>query len=133
MKFSVRLALWILLSAGLGFSQVITTEVGTDPPGIGPSQPAVSTPLGQIFANAVDKNGNLFIADYEGNQVFQVAPNGALSLIAGNGFSGDGGPAVSASLKSPKGVAVGSDGTLYIADTGNDRIRAVATDGTIST
>jgi sugar lactone lactonase YvrE len=124
------------LSRSIRLCQVITTEVGTDPPGIGQSQVATATPLGQIYAVAFDQGGNLYIADYEGNQVFRVTPNGTLGLVAGNGFagfSGDGGPAVNASIKSPKGVAVGSDGTIYILDMGNDRLRRVATDGTIST
>jgi uncharacterized protein (TIGR03437 family) len=136
MHLWMRLALGVLLSRSIGLCQVITTEVGTDPPGIGQSQAATATPLGQIYAVAFDPSGNLYIADYEGNQVFRVAPSGTLTLVAGNGFagfSGDGGPAVNASIKSPQGVAVGSDGTIYISDTGNDRLRRVATDGTIST
>jgi len=57
-------------------------------------------------------------------------------LMAGNGdwdFSGDGGPATSATLDAPMGIAVGADGTIYIADAGNQRIRKVSTDGVIST
>ena len=136
MHLWTRLALGVLLTRSIGLCQVITTEVGTDPPGIGPSQAATATALGQVFATASDKTGNIYIADYDGNQVFKVTPDGTLTLVAGNGFSGfsgDGGPAVNASLKSPKGVAVASDGAIYIGDTGNDRIRKVATDGTITT
>src|SRR5580693_8893214 len=128
MHLWMRLALGVLLSRSIGLCQVITTEVGTDPPGIGQSQAATATPLGQIYAVAFDPSGNLYIADYEGNQVFRVAPSGTLTFVAGNGFagfSGDGGPAVNASIKSPQGVAVGSDGTIYISDTGNDRLRRV--------
>ncbi|BBH70721.1 hypothetical protein ACTI_74060 [Actinoplanes sp. OR16] len=51
----------------------------------------------------------------------------------GDGFTGDGGPAVQAELKNPEGAAVAADGTLYIADTGNHRVRAVGPDGMIRT
>ncbi len=92
--------------------------------------------LGQSFAIASDKSGNIYIADSDRSQVLKVTPAGSLTLIAGNGFagfSGDGGLAVNASLKLPQGVTVGSDGAVYIGDSGNDRVRKVATDGTIST
>src|SRR5206468_2412981 len=63
-------------------------------------------------------------------------PDGSMHTIAGNGtlgFSGDGGPATQAELNAPNGVAVGPDGTVYIADSANQRVRAVAPDGTIRT
>jgi hypothetical protein len=62
--------------------------------------------------------------------------NGPLTLAVGGngrGFAGDDGPAASAKLDGPHGAAVGPDGTLYIADTGNHRVRAVAPDGKIRT
>jgi hypothetical protein len=63
MHLWTRLALGVLLSRSIGLCQVITTAVGTDPPGIGQSQAATSTPLGQIYAVALDTSGNLYIAD----------------------------------------------------------------------
>ncbi len=84
---------------------------------------------------AYDTAGNLYFADVNRHQVFEASLGGALVVVAGSGvqgFAGDGAAAVNAQLDSPQGVAVGLDGTIYIADTGNQRIRAVIA-GKIST
>ncbi len=95
-----------------------------------------------IFANpynvAVDSAGDLFIADSANNRVLLVnAKTGIVSTVAGNGnagFSGDGGAATSATLNAPAAVAVDSLNNVWIADTGNSRIREVlATTSVIST
>jgi sugar lactone lactonase YvrE len=70
------------------------------------------------------------------HQVRKAAEYGALETVAGTGlpgWSGDGGPATTATLSFPGGVALDRDGNLYIADTGNDRVRRVAVDGTMTT
>lgn len=77
---------------------------------------------------AYDGNGNLFIADASRNQVFEVQVSGVLNVVAGTGdqgFEGDSGSAASALLNRPQGIAIGQDGTLFIADSGNRRVRAV--------
>ena len=84
---------------------------------------------------AYDSAGNLYVADAARHQVFEATLAGAWLLVAGSGmqgFAGDGGAAITAELNSPQAIAVGPDGTLYIADTGNQRIRAV-TNGIITT
>jgi sugar lactone lactonase YvrE len=79
---------------------------------------------------AVDNSGNLFIADAGNNRIREVASNGTISTVAGNGSwyncLGDNGPATSACLYWPQGVAVDASGNLFIADYGNSRIREVA-------
>jgi sugar lactone lactonase YvrE len=85
---------------------------------------------------AVDASGNLFIVDVFNNRIRKVSTTGIITTVAGNGiygYSGDGGPAASAQLNSPSGVAVDASGNLFIADTDNNRIREVSTTGIITT
>jgi hypothetical protein len=92
--------------------------------------------LGVSLGLAPDGAGNLFIADQDDSCIRRLGTNGIFTTIAGNGhagFSGDGGPATNALLNGPLGVAVDALGNLFIADTGNNRVREVGTNGIIST
>jgi uncharacterized protein (TIGR03437 family) len=103
----------------------------------GDGGPATSAPLWTPLGVAVDSAGNLFIADGANNRIRKVTPAGTISTVAGGailpGFSGDGGPATSAGLFLPGGVAVDGAGNLYIADVANNRIRKVNASGIITT
>ena len=81
-------------------------------------------------AVALAPNGDLYIADREADRVRRVsAATGVIETVAGTGregFSGDGGPAAKARLRAPAGIAVASNGDLYVADTGNHSIRRIA-------
>src|SRR5215471_6068097 len=71
---------------------------------------------------ALDTAGNLFVADSANNRIRRVSPSGAIVTVAGTGeygFSGDGGPAINAKLGWPTGIAIDSNGNLYIAERGN--------------
>lgn len=97
---------------------------------------AIAAGLSAPIGVAVDHVSNLYIGDTNNQVIRKVAPDGTISTFAGNhtvGYSGDGGPATSAQLGFPFGVAVDHGGALYIADSGNFVIRRVALDATIST
>ena len=102
----------------------------------GDGGPATNATLHYPGAVALDRNNNLFIADNANNRVRKVDTNGVITTIAGNGtnlYSGDGGPAINASLSAPGGVAVGADSSVFIADVGNSCIRRVDPTGVITT
>jgi sugar lactone lactonase YvrE len=101
---------------------------------------ATSAAINDAQAVAVDKTGNLFIADYYYYRIRKVGTNGLMTTVAGNptatgigGFSGDGGRATNATMGTPYDVAVDSLGNFYIADYANSRIRKVDTNGIINT
>src|SRR5262249_30410839 len=74
---------------------------------------------------AIDRVGNLFIADTDIHRIRRITPGGVMTIVAGNGtpgFSGDGGSAAAAQLFYPAGITADSAGNLFIADTRNERI-----------
>jgi uncharacterized protein (TIGR03437 family) len=107
---------------------VITTVAGNGTYGFsGDGGPATSAQLNEAFGIAFDSDGNLYIADQINNRIREVS-NGVITTVAGNGtlgYSGDGGPATSAELYRPQGVAVDAAGNVYIADTLNQRTRVL--------
>jgi hypothetical protein len=109
---------------------VVKVFAGTGVCGFGgDGGPATQAELNVPAGVAVDKHGNVGIADWGNNRVRVVDPAGVINTLAGNGtcgFSGDGGPPTSAELCGPVGVAVTSQETVYIADEFNVRIRKVA-------
>jgi sugar lactone lactonase YvrE len=113
----------------------ITTVAGNGERGYsGDDGPATAARLDRPFDVASLPGGGFLIAD--ANRVRRVGVDGRIKSVAGNaeaGYAGDGGPAILARLSSPHGVAPLPDGGFLIADTGNQRIRRVRPDGTITT
>lgn len=93
----------------------------------------IKTPFGVEF----DRRGNMYIAEYSGHRVVKVDGEGVLSVLAGTGtkgFDGDGGPAARAKFNVMHNLAVATNGDIYVADTGNRRVRKIAAKtGTITT
>jgi uncharacterized protein (TIGR03437 family) len=104
---------------------------------LGDGGPATSATLVVPEGICVDAAGNLYIADSGHDRIRKVSLDGTIATVAGNGSAsgalGDGGPATSASLSLPAGITVDAGGTLYIADSGHNRIRTVSLAGGITT
>lgn len=117
---------------------LVVIDAGTGVPGL-PIEDVYGTnaQLGSVVHVAVDAFGNRYVADSFNHRVYRIGANNRVTTVAGNGeagFAGDGGDARAASLTSPSGVAVDGDGNVYIADTGNQRVRMVrAADNVIVT
>jgi trimeric autotransporter adhesin len=109
----------------------------------GDGGPATNAALNAPQAIAFDASGNLFIADNENNVIRKVDTNGIITTFAGSlvtnsyggngGYFGDDGPATNAALQGPEGIAFDTSGNLFIADSGNQVIRKVDTNGIITT
>jgi uncharacterized protein (TIGR03437 family) len=122
MRFLIRSLAFIAVGLPL-WQQNITTVGG-------------NASWGDIQNIALDSAGNLYAADVTKSVVYKVDRLGATTVIAGNGtagYSGDGALATTAQLRQPAGVAVGPDGSVYITEYGNHRIRKVAPNGIITT
>jgi hypothetical protein len=116
---------------------IITTIAGNGSSGYsGDGGPATAASLNGPRGLAFDSAGTLYISDTNNNVVRTVDTGGIIRTIAGNGvagFSGDGGPAVAASMNEPFGLVLDRSGNLYIADAVNHRVRRVDAAGTIIT
>ena len=108
-----------------------TGQAGYSPDGGAATGSRLNWPIGL----ATDQQGNLYIADSGNNRIRKVDPRGIITTVAGSGDyygdSGDGGLALKARLSLPFGVSVGRDGTVFIADTGNNRLREITSSGRI--
>ena len=115
---------------------IVTTVAGNGTPTYsGDGGPALDAGFSP-FDIAFDNQGNLYVADFLDNRIRKIAPDGTISTVAGTGvagYAGDGGPATSALLAGPTGVATDSAGNLYIADNGNFGVRRVNVNGVITT
>ena len=85
---------------------------------------------------AVDRVGNLYVAEWRGHRIRKIDPSGIVTTLAGTGewgFGGDGGPAIQAHLNHPFAVAVDASGKVYVAEWEGQRIRTIEPSGVIAT
>lgn len=104
-----------------------TPIAGNGAEGSGPDGPALSTAIASPAAATVDGQGRIYFSERAGNRVRRLDADGSLHTVAGSGitgFGGDGGPATGARMNGPVGISI-AGGVLYIADSGNHRVRAV--------
>ena len=115
----------------------INTVAGNGTSGYsGDGGPAINAACSYPYGVAVDHTGDLFIADLGNSRIREVNTDGIITTVAGNGsvgFSGDGGPAANATFSYPVGVVVDDTNNLFIADSGNNRIREVDANGIVIT
>jgi uncharacterized protein (TIGR03437 family) len=112
----------------------ITTVAGNGVPGFsGDGGQAVTARLCYPWGVAVDKPGNLFVADSGNSRIRKVTPQGTITTVAGGGTGGDNGTATSADLRFPAGVAVDASGNVFITEINGYRVRKVTPQGTITT
>ncbi|MEO8097791.1 MAG: hypothetical protein ABI811_08830 [Acidobacteriota bacterium] len=141
-KFATTRGLWcftwrfLAIASTVHAQGVITTIAGTE--FAFPDLPirALDAPIGRAAGGAFDQKGNFYFADSRSARVFKLDTGGALSAVAGNGllgFTGDGGQATHASLFGPNSVVPAPDGSIFVSDSGNNRIRKITSDGVIRT
>lgn len=114
---------------------------GNPADGLGDGRPALEAKLWQPYDVAVAPDGSVYFADRDSHRIRRVGPDGIIRTVAGSGptgpnqgaFDGEGSVATMARLNQPHAIAFGPDGSLYIADTANHRVRQVGPDGRIHT
>jgi sugar lactone lactonase YvrE len=120
------------------YNQIIRRIVGSTistfagipglPGNTGDGGAALAATLNSPFGIATDLSNNVYFTDLSNCAIRRITPQGTINLIAGNytsGFGGDGGPAVAATLSSPRGISVDANKNIYFCDTGNSRVRRI--------
>ena len=106
---------------------IITTIAGNGIAGYsGDGGPGINAQLTTPYAVALDISDNVYVADYANSRIREVTTAGTISTVTGTGtagYSGDGGPAITAEVNTPTGVAVDAQGNVYVVDSGNGLVR----------
>ena len=117
-----------------GWKANVTTLAGDGSPRVRDANPATQAAFSDPFGVAVAADGTVYVADAgESNRIRKITPDGAVATFAGGSEGFADGLATSASFNTPSGLAIDLDGNLYVADTGNNRIRKITPEGQVST
>jgi sugar lactone lactonase YvrE len=127
------LVLLLAVTASRADKLVLVAGGTKDGDGIPATQAQLKTPFGVAF----DKAGNVYFVEYTGHRVRKIDAKGVVTTVAGTGEKGDGGdggPALKATFNNMHSLAVTPDGDIYVADTGNNRVRKIdAKTGVVTT
>jgi sugar lactone lactonase YvrE len=141
----VALALFLLLGGRselfdrprpteIGWRAVVETVAGDGSPGVLDDGAALRARFGEPFGLAIDRDGNIYVADAgESNRIRKLTREGAVISLAGGSEGFADGAGAAASFNTPSALAIDRDGNLYVADTGNNRIRKVTKEGLVTT
>ena len=114
-------------------SGAVTTLAGSGGPGFTDGVGAAAS-FNYLSGLAIDGEGTLYVADWENHRIRKVSPSGAVTTLAGSGDPGfTDGVGAAASFNCPSGLAIDGEGTLYVADQANNRIRKVSQSGAVTT
>jgi len=133
-RFGIGIFLLVFNTSAFAQSYTITTYAGPALPVNGTR--ATTQSLDFPYAVVSDRAGGFYVSLFAPSRIYRISADGTLTLMAGSGlpgFSGDGGPAVSAQLNGPMGMALDANGNLLFADNGNNCIRKIDSSGTITT
>ncbi len=135
---AIALFLWVRksrpLPTPLGWQAQVTTLAGDGSPGFRDNTQGAQAAFADPFGVAVATDRTIFVSDAgDSNRIRRLAPDGAVTTLAGGAEGFYDGPSAHASFSSPSGIALDTDGNLFVADTGNNRIRRIAPDGLVST
>ena len=121
---------------------VISTFAGTGAVGVdaggyaGDGGPATAARLQEPVGVGLGAGGDVYVADRDNNAIRKIDADGTITTVIGGkgaGFSGDGGPASEARIDRPQQIVVDPDGNVYFADSGNNRVRRIDTEGVVTT
>ena len=118
----------------VGWRSTVTTYAGDGAPGTADGAARTQARFADPFGVAVDREGNVYVADSgESNRVRKITPQECQTLAGGASEGYQDGAGASAAFDTPSGLAIDRGGNLYVADTGNNRIRKITPEGTVST
>ena len=122
------------LPTPVGWKANVTTLAGDGSPRIRDANPSTQAAFSDPFGVAVAADGTVYVADAgESNRIRKITPDGSVATFAGSSEGFADGLTTSASFNTPSGLALDADGNLYVADTGNNRIRKITPEGQVST